>query len=82
MSQKSGGSLDYRRRPGQLLRHRSSSAVDDGLFASALQINAFWHCCGSSSRPGCVDHGLFRAASEGVPQGGVISPLLSNIMLL
>ncbi|WP_407197999.1 reverse transcriptase domain-containing protein [Citrobacter freundii] len=23
----------------------------------------------------------FRAASEGVPQGGVISPLLSNIML-
>ncbi|MFC5647980.1 reverse transcriptase/maturase family protein, partial [Paenibacillus solisilvae] len=28
-----------------------------------------------------VDHGLFRASSEGVPQGGVISPLLSNIML-
>jgi len=32
-------------------------------------------------RAGHVDHGLFRAASEGVPQGGVISPLLSNIML-
>lgn len=32
-------------------------------------------------KAGCVDHGLFRAASEGVPQGGVISPLLSNIML-
>jgi group II intron reverse transcriptase/maturase len=30
---------------------------------------------------GCVDRDLFRAASEGVPQGGVISPLLSNIML-
>ena len=30
---------------------------------------------------GHVDKGLFRAASEGVPQGGVISPLLSNIML-
>lgn len=30
---------------------------------------------------GCVDRGLFRASSEGVPQGGVISPLLSNIML-
>ena len=32
-------------------------------------------------KAGCVDQGLFRAASEGVPQGGVISPLLSNIML-
>ncbi|MDQ2945429.1 MAG: group II intron reverse transcriptase/maturase, partial [Acidobacteriota bacterium] len=32
-------------------------------------------------KAGCVDHGLFRAASEGVPQGGVLSPLLSNIML-
>jgi RNA-directed DNA polymerase len=30
---------------------------------------------------GHVDQSLFRAASEGVPQGGVISPLLSNIML-
>ena len=25
-------------------------------------------------KAGCVDHGLFRAASEGVPQGGVIAP--------
>ena len=32
-------------------------------------------------KAGCVDRGLYRAASEGVPQGGVISPLLSNIML-
>jgi len=32
-------------------------------------------------KAGHVDKGLFRAASEGVPQGGVISPLLSNIML-
>ncbi len=32
-------------------------------------------------KAGCVDHGLFRASSEGVPQGGVISPILSNIML-
>lgn len=32
-------------------------------------------------KAGCVDRGLFRAASEGVPQGGVISPLVSNIML-
>jgi group II intron reverse transcriptase/maturase len=28
-----------------------------------------------------VEKDLFRASSEGVPQGGVISPLLSNIML-
>ena len=32
-------------------------------------------------KAGCIDQGLFRASSEGVPQGGVISPLLSNIML-
>lgn len=32
-------------------------------------------------KAGHIDVGLFRAAIEGVPQGGVISPLLSNIML-
>nr|WP_320016568.1 reverse transcriptase domain-containing protein [uncultured Desulfobacter sp.] len=32
-------------------------------------------------KAGHVDRGLFCASSEGVPQGGVISPLLSNIML-
>ncbi|MBX3324465.1 MAG: reverse transcriptase domain-containing protein [Nitrospira sp.] len=32
-------------------------------------------------KAGGVDRGLFCAASEGVPQGGVISPLLSNIMV-
>jgi group II intron reverse transcriptase/maturase len=32
-------------------------------------------------KAGHIDKGLFRASSEGVPQGGVISPLLSNIML-
>lgn len=32
-------------------------------------------------RSGHVDKNLFRATHEGVPQGGVISPLLSNIML-
>jgi len=32
-------------------------------------------------KAGHIDNGLFRAAHEGVPQGGVISPLLSNIML-
>lgn len=32
-------------------------------------------------KAGHIDKGLFLAASEGVPQGGVISPLLSNIML-
>lgn len=36
-----------------------------------------WHMI----KAGHVDKGLFRAASTGVPQGGVISPLLSNIML-
>ncbi len=32
-------------------------------------------------KAGHVERGVFMAASEGVPQGGVISPLLSNIML-
>jgi len=32
-------------------------------------------------KAGLVDRGLFRATHEGVPQGGVLSPLLSNIML-
>lgn len=30
-------------------------------------------------KAGHIDKGLFRAASDGVPQGGVLSPLLSNI---
>lgn len=32
-------------------------------------------------KAGCIDQNLFCAAHEGVPQGGVLSPLLSNIML-
>lgn len=32
-------------------------------------------------KAGHIDRGLFTASSEGVPQGGVRSPLLSNIML-
>jgi group II intron reverse transcriptase/maturase len=32
-------------------------------------------------KAGHIDRGLFMASSEGVPQGGVLSPLLSNIML-
>ena len=32
-------------------------------------------------KAGLIDRGLFMASSEGVPQGGVLSPLLSNIML-
>jgi retron-type reverse transcriptase len=32
-------------------------------------------------KAGHIERNLFCATSEGVPQGGVISPLLSNIML-
>ena len=32
-------------------------------------------------KAGHIDRGLFVASGEGVPQGGVLSPLLSNIML-
>ena len=33
-------------------------------------------------KAGHIDKNLFCATSKGVPQGGVISPLLSNIMLM
>lgn len=46
--------------------------VRDGRFVDLL-----WRIL----KAGHIDHGLFRASSEGVPQGGVLSPLLSNIML-
>jgi len=39
--------------------------------------NLLWHFI----KAGHVEKNLFCAASEGVPQGGVLSPLLSNIML-
>ena len=40
-------------------------------------LNLLWRII----KAGHVDEGLFRASTTGVPQGGVISPLLSNIML-
>jgi len=40
-------------------------------------LSLFWKLL----KAGHIDRGLFVAASEGVPQGGVLSPLLSNIML-
>lgn len=32
-------------------------------------------------RSGILNHGMFDASNEGTPQGGPLSPLLSNIML-
>lgn len=46
--------------------------VQDGRFVGLL-----WRLL----KAGHIDRGLFAASSEGVPQGGVLSPLLSNIML-
>ena len=46
--------------------------VQDGRFVDLL-----WRFL----KAGHIDRDLFTASSEGVPQGGVLSPLLSNIML-
>lgn len=46
--------------------------IRDSRFLTLL-----WHFI----KAGHIERGLFQAASEGVPQGGVISPLLSNIVL-
>jgi len=46
-----------------------------------IRDNRFMSLLWKIIKAGHVDAGLFRAASEGVAQGGVLSPLLSNIML-
>lgn len=56
----------------RLLMKAVRRRISDSRFMSLL-----W----KTIKAGHVEVGLFRAASEGVPQGGVISPLLSNIML-
>lgn len=56
----------------RLLMHAVRKRIADQRFLALL-----WKLL----KAGCVDRGLFCAASEGVPQGGVLSPLLSNIML-
>ncbi|MEJ2330896.1 MAG: group II intron reverse transcriptase/maturase [Gammaproteobacteria bacterium] len=56
----------------KLLMRCLRKRIRDGRF-----LNLVWRII----KAGHVDRNLFRAASEGVPQGGVISPLLSNIVL-
>ena len=56
----------------RLLMKAVRRRISDGGFMALL-----WKII----KAGHIDVGLFQAASEGVPQGGVISPLLSNIML-
>lgn len=56
----------------RLLMKAVRKRISDKRFLSLL-----W----SFIKVGHVDKGLFCAASRGVPQGGVLSPILSNIML-
>lgn len=56
----------------KLLMRSLRKRIRDGRF-----LNLVWRII----KAGHVDRNLFRAASEGVPQGGIISPLLSNIVL-
>ncbi|MEE3627360.1 group II intron reverse transcriptase/maturase [Nitrospirillum sp. BR 11752] len=56
----------------RLLLHCVRRRIRDDRFTDLL-----WRLL----KAGHVDRGLFVASSEGVPQGGVLSPLLSNIML-
>ncbi len=59
------------------VHHRLLMKAVRRRISDARFMNLLWR----TIKAGHVDVGLFRAASEGVPQGGVISPLLSNIML-
>jgi len=61
----------------ETVHHRLLLKVVRKRIAGQRFLALLWTCV----KAGCVDQELFCAASEGVPQGGVISPLLSNIML-
>jgi group II intron reverse transcriptase/maturase len=52
-----------------------------GCVRKRIQDKRFLDLLWNLLKAGCVDKGLFCASDEGVPQGGVLSPLLSNIML-
>ena len=52
-----------------------------GCVRKRIQDKRFLELLWKLLKAGCIDKGLFCAAHEGVPQGGVLSPLLSNIML-
>ncbi len=58
-------------------KHAQASRFLQQSLSDARFMTLLW----KTIKAGHIDVGLFRAASEGVPQGGVISPLLSNIML-
>jgi hypothetical protein len=53
------------------LAHVMSPACELGKVADQRFLDLLWKFI----KAGCVDRGLFRAASEGLPQGGVITPL-------
>jgi len=52
-----------------------------GCVRKRIQDKRFLELLWKLLKAGCIDKGLFCASHEGVPQGGVLSPLLSNIML-
>lgn len=52
-----------------------------GCVRKRIQDKRFLELLWKLLKAGCIDQGLFCASHEGVPQGGVLSPLLSNIML-
>lgn len=70
-------SLSYGFRPERSVHHRLLMKC----VRKRISCNGFLDLLWRFIKSGHVERNLFCATHQGVPQGGVISPLLSNIML-
>ena len=52
-----------------------------GILAEKIHDNRFLRLIGTCCKPGTWRTGIWNATLSGAPQGGVVSPVLSNIYL-